>query len=288
MSSKTTATKDARAKQKAAKPTRHDVLAAFSRITERDRQILLLLAKHQVLTTHQITRALFSCSRVARTRLETLENVGIITTFRPPLLRGTSPKHAVLTPLGATTVAGWLDERHAAPVPKDAAVRLAARPDLRHLLGVNDFFCSLAGAARQAGDAELELWWSERACTRTWGALVRPDGFGRWREGIRSVDFFLEYDTGVEGLSQVIAKLPGYAALADSTGYTSPVLFWLHSARREKELHRKLDAASPRVPIATASGDPAVIDPSGPIWRVAGAEGERVRLSDLEPLTTKP
>jgi hypothetical protein len=217
-----------------------------------------------------------------------MEELGLVDVFRPRLSSGTSPKHAVLTPLGGTAVTGLVDAQHAAPVKKDAAVHIAARPDLPHLLGINDVFCSLAAVARRSSNQELEMWWSERACTRTWGALARPDGFGRWREDDRSVDFFLEYDTGVESLSQITAKLPGYVAIADATGHTSPVLFWLHSPRRERELHRKLIQEGAKVPIATASGDAATSDPSGPIWRAAGTETARVRLIDLGRLATKP
>ncbi|MEY9858554.1 hypothetical protein ABH935_004169 [Catenulispora sp. GAS73] len=265
--------------------SRRSRLAAFSRITDRDRQLLVLLAKHQVLTTHQITRALIPCPRVARHRLEVLEDVGLIDVFRPTLPAGSSPKHAVLTPLGAMAVVGLVDAQHAAPVTSDSVVRLAARLDLRHLLGVNDVFCSLTAAARDSADGELELWWSERACTRTWGALVRPDGFGRWRESGRSVDFFLEYDTGTEPQSKVVAKLDGYAALQAATGRTSPVLFWLHSPKRESELHGRLTAANPKVPVATATGDAATVDPSGPVWRIA-CSGGRARLIDLDRLVT--
>lgn len=268
------------------KNSRRSQLAALSRITDRDRQLLVLLAKHQVLTTHQIARALIPCPRAARHRLEVLEDVGLIDVFRPTLPAGSSPKHAVLTPLGAMAVAGLVDEQHAAPVKTDSAVRLAARPDLRHLLGINDFFCSLMAAAHESADCELELWWPERACTRTWGALVRPDGFGRWREGSRSVDFFLEYDTGTEPQPTVLAKLDGYTALQAATGRTSPVLFWLHSSKRETELHRRLTTANSKVPIATTTGDAATVDPSAPVWRIACSGGGLARLIDLKRLAS--
>lgn len=104
--------------------------------------------------------------------------------------------------------------------------------------------------------------------------------------GDRSVDFFLEYDTGTEPQSTVVAKLDGYTALQAATGRTSPVLFWLHSPKREAELHKRLTAASPKVPVATTAGDAAIVDPSGPVWRIACSSTGRSRLIDLDRLAS--
>lgn len=266
---------------------RSQAAIAASRMTERDRQILVMLAKHHVLTTHQITRLFFDCPRVARRRVQVLQQVGLIETFRPVLPYGSAPRHCVITQLGGLATEGLIDAAHATPFRKDAAEAIAVRPDLGHLIGVNDVFTRLAEHARHHPDTELELWWSERACTRTLGAYIRPDGFGRWREAGRSVDFFLEFDTGTEPLSTVVAKLDGYAALADATGRTAPVLFWLHSARRESELHRRLDASS--VPVATAFGDPATAAPAQALWRRAGSDrADRCRLIDVLPPGLRP
>ena len=261
---------------------RQALLAAANRLTERDRQILRLLGQHQVLTTHQITRAFFDNPRVARRRVKILADVGLVDFFRPALLVGTSPKHCVLTALGLHAVSG-LDDGSEQPAPRAGDLgRIALRPDLKHLVGVNDIFCALLGASRTTADASLDMWWSERACAKAWGSYVRPDGFGCWREGSRSVDFFLEYDTGVEHSPQILAKLPGYEAMAAATGISSPVLFWLHSPRREQALHQRLVRNNHTVPIATAAGDSAGADPSGTVWRRVGAESDaRVSLMDL-------
>ena len=81
-----------------------------------------------------------------------------------------------------------------------------------------------------------------------WGDLARPDGYGQWTEhapaGPVTTDFFLEYDTGSENLHRVAAKLAGYRDLAARTGITTPVLFWLPTARREAGL-RALLASTP-------------------------------------------
>lgn len=261
---------------------RRALLTAANRLTDRDRQILHLLGQHQVLTTHQITRAFFDNPRVARRRVQVLADVGLIDCFRPPLLVGTSPKHCVLTALGLQAVSGR-DDGSEQPAPRAGDLdRIALRADLKHLVGVNDVFCALLGAARAKADTSLDMWWSERACAKAWGSYVRPDGFGRWRDGARSVDFFLEYDTGVEHSPQILAKLPGYEAVAAATSIVTPVLFWLHSPRREQALHQRL-ARSPRaVPIATAAGDSTGADPSAAVWRRAGASSDvRESLVDL-------
>ncbi|WP_323747006.1 replication-relaxation family protein [Catenulispora pinisilvae] len=263
-------------------PNRHALLVAANRLTERDRRILRLLGHHQVLTTHQITRAFFDNPRVARRRVQILADVGLVDCFRPPLLIGTSPKHCVLTPLGLHSIFG-LDDAGEQPAPRAGDLdRIVLRADLRHLVGVNDVFCALHGAARTMADASLEMWWSERACTKAWGSYIRPDGFGRWHEGSRTVDFFLEYDTGVEHSPQILAKLPGYEAVAATTGIVTPVLFWLHSPRREQALHQRLTRSHHTIPIATAVGDSANADPSSAIWRRVGANSDaRVSLIDL-------
>src|SRR6266508_2553671 len=81
--------------------------------------------------------------------------------------------------------------------------------------------------------AWLALWLSERACAHCWGQVVRPDGYGRWRQGDREVDFFLEYDRGTEPLDRLAAKLHAYSELADATNIPTPVLFWLPTSGRE-------------------------------------------------------
>jgi hypothetical protein len=234
-----------------------------------------------MLTTHQITRAFFDNARIARRRVQVLHEAGLLDCFRPPRLAGTNPKHCILTSLGAQAVASFDQEWEQMPPRAVLAEKIVLRPDLKHLVGVNDVFCALHGAARESHEARLDLWLSERACTKAWGAYVRPDGFGRWREGTRSVDFFLEYDTGVENSAQILAKLPGYGAMAGTTGISTPVLFWLHSARREQGLHQRLARANSPVPIATAHGDSTAATPSHALWRRVGGAEERVRLIDL-------
>ena len=159
-------------------------------------------------------------------------------------------------------------------------------------------FCALAAQGRAApGTPRLTCWWSERRCAALWGDLARPDGYGQWTEhaphGPVTTDFFLEYDTGSENLHRVAAKLAGYRDLAARTGITTPVLFWLPTARREAGLRALLAStpgggpgtrtagAIPGVPVATTTPGAAAggAGPAGAIWLPAGQPGPRLRLA---------
>jgi hypothetical protein len=117
----------------------------------------------------------------------------------------------------------------------------------------------------------VTAWWSESRCARYFGAHVRPDGYGRWREAGRQIEFFLEYDFGTEPLAKVAGKLADYHRLAHATGLVTPVLLWFPTRERENNARAALAtaltdlAAQPAhpgalVPVATTSSLPA--DPS--------------------------
>ncbi len=268
-----------------------ELLAGLAaRLTARDRWLLAMLHEHRVLTTTQITQLAFGSQRAATGRLLTLYQLRAVDRFRPLTPVGSAPWHFVLDDAGAAVLAA---ERGITVAElgyrRDHALAIAHSARLAHTVGTNGFFTALAATARHTPGAELRVWWSERRCAHTWGDLARPDGYGRWREGDREVDFFLEYDTGTETLDRVAAKLPGYADLAHASGITTPVLFWLPTARREAALrhllHRHLGerpAGEDLVPAATAARDtgPAT-DPAGPVWLPLGTPGPRLRLIDL-------
>ncbi|GAA1990384.1 replication-relaxation family protein [Catenulispora subtropica] len=240
------------------------------RLTARDGEVLRLLVEHQVLTVGQLAVALFPDVRKCRARVAMLRALGLVETFRPPLQRGTSQAHCVATARTATLLS---DQDSGGPRVRrnlaGGATAIALRPDLGHLRGVNEVFCQLLGHARRTATTALETWRSERSTTRALGSRLRPDGFGRWRDGEAWCEFFLEYDTGTEPHARLLTKLVGYAELAESAGAACPVLFWLPNAQREAHLHRRLADTRPRVPVATTFGDPARTNPAGPIWRPA-------------------
>ena len=149
---------------------------------------------------------------------------------------------------------------------------------LAHLVGVNGFFCALAHTARSSEGVELEVWWSEQRCASHWGRLVRPDGYGRWREQHRRVDFFLEYDRGTQAPQRLSGKLTGYLELAAATRIRTPLLVWLPTPAREATIRQALAGTS--LPVATATPNPDH-SPAGPLWQPLHRSGPRCRLIEL-------
>jgi hypothetical protein len=282
--------------------------ALAARLTARDRWLLRMICEHRVLTTSHITQLAFGTTRAATARMTTLYRYRAVDRFRPLAPAGSSPLHFVLDEAGAMLLAAE-DGITTADLGyrRDRSMAIALSPRLAHDTGANGIFTALAAAARASrGQAELECWWGERRCAAAWGDHARPDGYGRWSEQpggqpAAVTDFFLEYDTGTEPLTRLIAKLAGYAALAARTGITTPVLFWLPSPRREAALHARLagppppgirDAACaaqiPGVPVATAAPGTSPHGPAGAAWLPAGRHVPRRRLAKLAPPGTAP
>ncbi|MFG2084629.1 replication-relaxation family protein [Spirillospora sp. NPDC048824] len=257
------------------------------RLTARDRTLLALVWEHRVLTTGQLTALLFPSPERARQRLNRLHRLHTLLRFRPWTPVGSRPWHWVLGPAGAHVLAVEHGQTVSAfGYRQDTATSIAVSPRLGHQIGVNDFFVHLHAHARHHDGTILDQWWSEHRCAAHWGDLARPDAFGRWTQARpdgtpRTVDFFLEHDTGTETLARVTRKLGGYADLAEATGTTTPVLIWLPSPNRETNLRALL--GTPEIPVATAVHTPATSPdgPAGRVWQPAGTTSRRFRLADL-------
>ena len=272
------------------KPTPAEQLAQLTRrLTSRDRHLLGLLAEHAVLTSEQAAALAYPTRETARRRLAELASLGVLDRFRPqpPPGQGSVPYRYLLGPAGVEALAA----EHGLPATalaqrREQAASLAHTPLLlARLLAVNEFFAQLAARARAHPAAELVAWWPASRCAQRWGAVVRPDGYGRWREGPAELDFFLELDRGTEPLARLAAKLPGYADLARLTGVTTWLLVWLPTPSREAAARRALAAtpAAAAVPVATAwpAGSPAAA-----VWLPAGQPGPRRRLAALGHATS--
>jgi hypothetical protein len=262
------------------------------RLTDRDRAILHLIGEHRVFTTGQLAAVFFGSQDRAEHRLRQLTDARVLARFRPHTRHGegSAPYHYVLGPLGAAVLAAEHDrDLRRVAYRQDKALALAHSQHLGHLVGVNGFFTTLIAQARHsraqaASRAALVVWWSERRCDDHWGRLVRPDGYGRWREHDREVDFFLEYDRGTEPLDRLAAKLHAYSQLADATRIATPVLFWLPSAGREATVRQALagQARWAAVPFPVATASPALgRSPAEQAWLPLSHTWPRRRLIDL-------
>ncbi|KPM50622.1 hypothetical protein ACG83_39500 [Frankia sp. R43] len=236
------------------------LLAVAGRMTSRDRWMLAMLYEHRVLTSHQLTRLAFRGDRMARMRLTTLHRLQAVDRMRPYYGqgRGTGPYHYMLGPVGAAILAAERGQSIAdLGYRRDKLHAWMRSPHLGHLVSVNTVFTAWAYASRTRPDNEgLTVWWSERRTATLWQKWIRPDGYGTWQTAQRRLDFFVEFDTGSESLSQVVRKIPGYTRLAASSNLISPVLIWLPSASRERELRARLATAPTGVVVVTAAPDP--------------------------------
>jgi predicted transcriptional regulator len=277
-------------------------------ITDRDNQILGWLYDHHTLTTAQIAHALFPSTDFAQRRLLTLTQLQAVTRFRPNKLDGGSyPYHYVLDQLGFTYVMG---ERGLGLPRRDEARRrlqsVMTRPDLRHLLGANQFFIDLAGYARTHTGCALARWlpasafhsfssffrWGDnlKLATTSETRLPRPDGQGIWRQDGRAVPFFLEYDTGKERQEILAEKIFKYATLQGGTTWVWPALFVLPSQRREDNLHHFMSGYITPPKALWYTTNTQYLDATGKtgadaVWRCGGLLREAVpgpsRLIDL-------
>jgi Replication-relaxation len=280
------------------------VLRIQSQLTDRDFTLLGWLADHGVLTTFQIAKALFPSLDYAQNRLLALRRLRLLDRFRPHKPDGGShPYHYVLDQLGVEVVAAQRGEN----LPRKDAARkcrehLTHRANLPHRLGTNQFFIDLAAHARTHPGAALREWWPESKCRdiaafarpgddlvlyavrRSW---VRPDGYAVWAEDDRTVHAFVEFDLGTEDLPTLVGKVDAYRELFVRLRRTWPVLFWLHSSERERNLHRLLADREGWSLMATGArdhADGAALDPAEEVWSRVNGDGVRDRLIDLDIL----
>ncbi|MEU4767692.1 replication-relaxation family protein [Actinosynnema sp. NPDC023794] len=290
--------KPSRPTPRAANTAEHQAVLAW-RLTPRDKWIARMLWEHRVLTAHQIIALAFPSLRSGRQRLRELYTWGVVDRFQPFVTVGTAPMHYVLAPAGAAVLAAedGLDVKEMG-YRHDRVFGIAHSLRLAHTVGVNEWFTALVDRARHSHPGEqvtLAAWWPETRCARHFGDLVKPDGYGRWHDGDQQVEWFLEYDFGTEPLTKLAAKLTGYAALAQATGITTPLLVWLPTSRREATARRLLarawhDLENPHsVPVATAAAellnpDTAHPSPADEIWLPLDAPTGRTRRRALSGL----
>jgi hypothetical protein len=259
--------------------SRTDLAQLATRLTPRDVWLAEMLHEHKVLTSHHITALAFTGHRTANRRLRELYFMGVVDSFRPLRQSGSAPEHYTLGKAGAELLAARAGVDLAATGwRKDTCARIAFSPTLDHTLGVNTLLARLATGSR------LPVWLSERSATRLWGDWIHPDAYAQHGDENHLLPFFLEYDTGSYNLARLEAKLPGYAALATTTGTRTPLLIHTATARREAALRHRLTETADRLDLPLATGNAQLADPTGPAWlplTATRAPGERLSLPQL-------
>jgi hypothetical protein len=242
--------------------------------TTRDRQLLQLLADHQVLTTAQIAQAWGAPLRRTQHRLTRLYQYRVLDRFRPYTAygAGSAPYHWTLGPIGALEAAAARDATPAQLGWKPyRTTELAVSTQLGHRIGANGLFTALIAHTHRDLDSRLEIWQSPAAFTAGQAVTIRPDGYGvfsgQYDGQHRRLRFVVEHDTGTEPLPQLAGKLARYARLPDP-----PVVLFRfltdtrdHAARRYLADHPALRAGS-LTAATTVLPHPPDRDPAGPIW----------------------
>ncbi|MET7949061.1 replication-relaxation family protein [Micromonospora sp. NPDC005324] len=263
-------------------PSRQERLELLRRLTLRDRTLLAWLAEHYLLTTEQITTALFTSRRSALLRLATLRHIGAVTRF-VDITTGTQQYLYALGPLGTVLHRdAYTDPDQPTARPPRSNIerteRIVGSTKLHHLLGVNQLFVDLHAYTRTDPNARLQRWWSEQHATAAYAAAdIRPDAHGVWAVGERHVGFFLEHDNNTEDLNRVLRKLRAYERLAEF-GPRYPVLLRVRSRRRENNLLHVLADVPTAMPVATGVHDE---HPAGPAWTLTTEPGLRRWLHEL-------
>jgi len=227
-----------------------------------------VIHEHRVLTTHQIVELGWITRRSANLCLLELYRWRVLDRFQPLAVSGLSPMHYVLDVAGAAVLAheDGLDPKKIG-YQHDRAMGIAHSLHLAHRVAVNGMFTRLVHHARQPNaTGRLAAWWSEERCARSFGDIVRPDAYGKWKQGRAEIEWFLELDFGTEALRRLTFKIDAYDRLAKATRIITPVLIWTTTLRREARLRevlaealRNLDDAA-RVPVATTAADLAEPD----------------------------
>jgi Replication-relaxation len=237
--------------------------ALASRLTDRDRRVILDCYEHRVLATEQLRRLHFRGSRTARKRLQALRELRLLASFRPPTRPGEGgvQNHWVLDEAGALVVAAEFElDRSELRWRAQTALAIASSSKLAHQLAVNEFFTRLAEEARGAG-GELECWWGERRSRDTLDGIATPDGYGRLQlPGEPAVELLLELDRGSEDHARLKEKARRYAKALPRSELRDPVVLLLLPSR-DRTARAADNLAASAAPIVARTWTPQSEEP---------------------------
>jgi hypothetical protein len=197
---------------RSARVSANRVFELVSHLTERDREIVLCLYDHQLLTTDQLQLLFFSSKRRAQDRLLFLYRHRLLDRFYPPSPFGSGKPqaHWLLDEAGAILVAAMLgvERKRLGWQRRDD---WASHPQLRHRLELNRFVTDVIAAAVPDPVMGVRAWYSSRAAAKLLDTeRLRPDTGFVLDTQAGAIECWLEWDLGTETQERLESKLHGY------------------------------------------------------------------------------
>jgi hypothetical protein len=277
-------------------------------LTERDREVALVLYRHRVLTTEQLQLLFFSSRRRAQDRLLVLYRNRVVDRFYPPgpFGCGTPEAHWLLDEAGALLVAAMLgvERKQLGWQRRDD---WGSHPQLAHQLETNRFITDLIAATLADPNLGVSEWWppAEAAdhLSRSRRRRVLPDAGFRLETPAGRIECYLEWDRATETQQRLAQKLLAYrraeAELFDDGKPLRCVLFVVPGPRRLATLRRTYQDLEHERALRGERGSIYSLDGSGPliatsvgrlraeghlaaVWeRLDGAGGHPTAITDL-------
>jgi hypothetical protein len=225
--------------------TAERVFELVHHLTERDREIALVLYDQQLLTTAQLQLVFFSSRRRAQDRLLFLYRNRVVDRFFPPspFGAGKPQAHWLLDEAGAIVVAAMLGVER-----KQLGWRRrddwASHPQLAHRLEANRFVTDLITATLHEPTVGVSAWYSSRDSAARLGNQqtgdLRPDAGFLLDMPAGAIECVLEWDRGTETQARLTEKLYGYRLAEGRLRTSEPrtILFVVPGVGRVQTLQR--------------------------------------------------
>jgi Replication-relaxation len=223
--------------------TAERVFELVRHLTERDREIALVLYDQQLLTTAQLQLLFFSSRRRAQDRLLFLYRHRVVDRFYPPspFGAGKSEAHWLLDEAGAILVAAMLglERKQLGWQRRDD---WGSHPQLAHRLEANRFVTDLIAATLREPTMGVRSWYSSRDAAARLGNQqtgdLRPDTDFMLEVPAGAIECVLEWDRGTETQARLAEKLYGYRLAEGRLRASEPrtILFVVPGAGRVQTL----------------------------------------------------
>lgn len=230
------------------------VVALAERLSERDKEIIRLLARVRVLTGTQLERLAFHCystdnqSHIRRRVLKRLADLDLVATLERRIGGVRAGSAGLVYALGRVgqRMADMLNG--ATSNDRTRAPRTPGTLFLRHALAVSEAFTSMVEISRGSNVrvrsflAEPHSWWPDGT-----GGLLRPDALVIVEDEQYEATAWLEIDQGTESLGRIRSKIAAYEAFAltgreGANGVLPHVLFAASDETRADAISREIAA----------------------------------------------